>query len=136
MRRTLKLRLALIVTAALAFLVPMACGDDSGDAESPTRSEQAAPAKPESTKPVDENKDPGKVTCADLQGPGGGALALVAGNTLASRANVANTSQLQVSNRIRLALEAICKKSGRPEFRPAEEAVKAVKAGKYKTATG
>ena len=126
-------RLAVVVTASIAILAPIACGDD-GDDEPRQSSED--PAKQEQPrKPVDETKDPDKVTCADLQGPGGGALALVAGNTLAGRVEL-EASRLQVANRVRFALEGVCKKSGRPDHRPADEAVKAVEAGKYKTATG
>ena len=128
-----KSRIAVVVIASLAILAPIACGDDSDD--EPSQSADPATEQEQPRKPVDENKDPDKVTCADLQGPGGGALALVAGNTLAGRVEL-DASRLQVSNRIRFALEGICKKSGQPDYRPADEAVKAVEAGKYKTATG
>ena len=130
-----KSRLAAVFTASLAILAPIACGDDSDDAQRESVEDPAAKQE-QPRQPVDESKDPDEVTCADLQGPGGGALALVAGNTLAGRVELADASQLQVANRIRFALEGICTKSGQPDLRPAAEAVKAVEAGKYKTATG
>jgi hypothetical protein len=117
-----------VVLSALALGVPSACGGDD-DEEEPAQ-QRAAPAQKPAK--VDPNKDPYEITCKDIADPlAAGELTRRATNTLAAEMNLKNRSQLQVSQSLFTAFQELCKENP-PEYKPARDAVKGVRSGKFK----
>lgn len=119
--------------AALALAT--GCGDDDkGDgAEAPK--DDAAP-----TRALAANTPPGKITCGDLGDEGSIKATRRATFTLADRALKRNPQLSEVSNRAQLAqrifvgMTELCKTNG-ASFRPAQDAVEGVEAGKHQLAS-
>jgi hypothetical protein len=120
---------AIRLPALLCALVIAAggCGGDAGNQHG------ARPvSEPHGT--TDPNKDPFAASCEEiLNSPDLYSQATV---KLAHRVHLPDASEYHVLLRLRNAVTDICDKAGRGDYRPAREALRAVRAGKYKTARG
>lgn len=109
------------------------CG---GDDDEPAERAADKPKTETTAKPVDIDKDPYKITCADMADPLAAArLTRRATNTLAIEAKIAGMSQLQAATSIFTAMTELCKKNG-PGYTPAKAAVAEVKKGRYEADLG
>jgi hypothetical protein len=131
--RSIPLRSASLVLCALALAAAGGCGGDSGDGGGREDAEAARPsADPRGE--ADPNMDPFAASCEEfLNSPDLYSQGTV---KLSRRVRLPGANDYQVLLRMRNAITDICDKSGRGDYRPASEAVRAVKSGKYKTAKG
>jgi hypothetical protein len=122
---------AAFVVAALGALCLGACGSGSDSSSQPSTQASVTPAKP-----VDVNKPPGELTCAEVNDPltYNPLIARVAA-TLARDIEL-NATAVQIKSRVQYGMLEICKKANDPGHRPALEAAEAVSRGKYVTGLG
>jgi hypothetical protein len=125
-QRSAPAQLAPRALCIVALLVAAGCGGDSDDGG------VTPSAEPRGT--VNPNKDPFAATCEEfLNTPDLYSQGTV---KLARRVRLSDANEYQVTLRLRNAITDICDNPGRSDYPPGHEAVRAVKAGKYKTAKG
>jgi hypothetical protein len=116
---------------ALAALALGACGDDEDGAATPAAQEP----KP-AVEPKDVPTDPYALTCGHIADPAASAKASRrASFTLADESGIDDRSRLQVAESMWFAMTELCKKEG-DGYKPAKDALAAVKAGKYEADLG
>ena len=121
--------------AVSAAVLATGCGEEE---RASTQAKQATEpaASTTATRPLDENKSPYQIPCQDMADPLAAAkLTRRATFALADRAKVKGLTRLQASQSIYFAMTELCKTND-PAYRPARDAVKAVKAGRYRANVG
>ena len=103
------------------------CGDD--DKAQPQPSTDAATAGPV----LERDADPGEISCSHLANRDNYPTTHDIAFSLAKRIRVADGSTEQVAVRISGAMNDLCTKRDDPDYRPAADAVAAVKRGEYET---
>jgi hypothetical protein len=118
---------AVALLGAAFVLGAIGCGDD--DAKTKSKSSVSAVA----AGPVlQEEPDADQLNCSHLANHENYGVAYDTAVTLAERARVTEGSTHQVATRISGAMDDLCEKRGDPAYRPAADAVEAVKRGGYK----
>jgi hypothetical protein len=113
------------IAIGLAATALASCGDDADEESGKPPSDPQGKADPD--------MNPFQATCEDyLNTP---QLYSEATVKLARRVQLQDANDYQVTLRLRNAVTAICENAS-PDSRPAQEAVEAVKQGKYKTERG
>ena len=123
----LRERMIIAAIAALGFTAGCGGDDEPARVASKPAKQAAAPQKP-----LDPDKDPYLVTCADLAHPQGATLSRRAPNTLAAEAKIKGMSQLQASTAIYFGMTELCK-SNPGSYKPATDAVAGAKSGKFRS---
>jgi hypothetical protein len=122
------------ICAALTMALA-ACGDDDDDeASTPATTQEAKQAAPAGPFP----SDPHDITCAHLADPTDTKVAKGSRRAtfaLADEAKLPDMNRLQASQSILFAMTELCKENG-GSYKPAEDAVAAVKDGKYEADLG
>jgi hypothetical protein len=117
---------------ALAVSVMLASGCGGDEAATPAAAESRAPT---ATISEDEAyRSPRSITCTDIQtqSQAAGKATRVAANALAATVKLRDASPYQTGQRLVFAMNDLCKSADNGSYRPAADAVKAVKSGRYR----
>jgi len=115
-----------IALAALAVLASGCGGDDEAE---------PAAAKSGTTISIEEAaRSPKSITCMDIQtqSEAAGKAALAAANALAGTVQLEGAHLYQTTQRLLFAIYDLCERVDDGSYRPAPDALEAVKAGRYR----
>ena len=122
-------RAGVILGSVLCLVVANGCGGDGSSKSARKQVSGAAPA----AQSVGNHPDPYKLTCADIVNRENYPPVYDAAVVLAKAANPRDASDQQAATRVYAAVHGLCSKHRSEAYRPARDAVAAVKRGEYKT---
>jgi hypothetical protein len=126
---------AACAAVVLAIAGVSACGGDDDDEPAQNTTPRATPAVAAGPA-LEEDPDPGTVNCSHLANRENYQAAYQAAYTLAKDVKLPDASEKTTASRILAAMNGLCEKRPEADYRPAEDAVAAVKRGEYKSQGG